>query len=136
MKQITPENAHHICRAMPIGWKKDTDWVYGYYVDCDLYASIRGDYFISPLQEFTNYFANRPRIIEIDPTTKCRCTGKQDENGVWVFEKDKVLDGSEETVEWHLDAWILRSFHPKYKGWRYLANHAFKVIGNTIEDNQ
>lgn len=62
-------------------------------------------------------------------------TGRFDINGTEIYQSDYTVNskGHEEIVEWHNSAWVLRSFHPRYKGWEYLADKVIEVIGNVHE---
>ena len=70
------------------------------------------------------------------PETVGQSTGREDKKGVEIYSGDLTIDskGNKEFVEEHSCAWILRSFHKRYKGWEYLADVVVEVIGN-IHDN-
>ena len=81
---------------------------------------------------------NTDGVWEINPATKCRCTGKTDTNGDMIFERDIVRDnlGRNGQIIWDKDCYtvIYLKDTKKYQLNNNILWGDIHVIGNTIDN--
>ena len=109
-----------ICRAKRLDNGED---VYGYYVKhkeieiCPINFNGETDNDKEPKYKhliifdgMADFGMEKPLLsVEIDPATKCRCTGLPDKNGYMIFERDIVRDnlGRNGQIIWDKDCYTV-----------------------------
>jgi len=106
------------------GKRKDgKGWVYGWYIKTDFAV------YIVPAE----YVVNWKVFIEVIPETVGEFTGKEDKNGVKIYEGDTILPKGNKTyyfVKWCNNGWKLRHAIPKNSGSYIDFNY---VIGGQVK---
>jgi uncharacterized phage protein (TIGR01671 family) len=114
--------------------KDNGEWIFGNLIQTD-----DGVYIIQ------NYVPQHSiKNCEVDPSTVCRCTGREDMNGKLIFEND-ILSGhidvefpEDETrkrVVWHENGWCTNELRcDDYEKLDDFDSEKFEVIGNMIDN--
>ena len=115
-----------ICRAKRLD---AGEWVYGDLItqDYPIFKDLK-----APL------ILNTDGVWEINPATKCRCTGKTDTNGDMIFERDIIKDRNERVLFVKYEDCKFK-ITDEYDNGVETTQEAidwfeFKIIGNTIDN--
>ena len=134
-------NDRHLYRAK----RKDSgEWIEGYY-------AVIGEKTVIIEKEREEFYdvegekkSNGNKIVEVDPSTICQCTGLKDKNGKMIWENDIVRDDNGNLYKafwqdrYYQFSWIcVKSdklpIGAKWDFWS-IRNYEIEVIGSTIDN--